>query len=370
MRATLIKLGVFVAVSSMLGALVFGTLGGSHTGPTDTYHAVFADVSGLRVGDPVRVAGVKVGQVTGARLRDAEHVEVTFTANHHQDLTTTTYAVVRYANLLGQRFLALTRGTELGQPLKHGATIPQERTAPALSLTVLFNGFQPLFAALNPAQVNALSAEIVQVLQGQSGTIDDLLAKTADLTANLADRDQLFATVLDGMSKLLQTVSAHDSQLGQLLTSLHQLTSGLAADTPAIDASLDGVSALMTSVDGLLRSLQNSSFGADVADLNSISGTLAKNQAVLDQLVKGFPVAFGDFARISQNGNWINAYLCGTIVRTYGSADVTLPQIGSLAGLPPALTNLLKLLPIAVPLPLKVPNGKVGSGTAQTAVCR
>ncbi|MDT4938008.1 MAG: phospholipid/cholesterol/gamma-HCH transport system substrate-binding protein [Pseudonocardiales bacterium] len=370
MRATLIKLAVFVAVASALGTLVFGTLGGGATGPTDTFHAVFADVSGLRVGDPVRVSGVKVGQVTGEKLRDATHVDLTFTANHDQDVTTTTYAVVRYANLLGQRFLALTRGDDPGRRLPKGATIPQQRTAPALSLTTLFNGFQPLFDALDPGQVNALSGEIVQVVQGQSGTIDDLLATTADLTANLADRDQLFAQVLDGMSSVLQTVSQHDAQLGTLLASLHRLTSGLAADTPAIDSSLGGIDALMSSVDGLLTQLQSHSFGPDVRDLNSVTGTLAANQVLLDQLVKGFPTAFADFARVSQNGNWINTYLCGTIVRTSGTATITAADVGSLAGLPPALVALLTLLPIGAPLPLTVPNGTAGSGTAHTAVCR
>ncbi|HJQ41642.1 MAG TPA: MCE family protein [Jatrophihabitantaceae bacterium] len=370
MRATLIKLGVFIVVSSVLGALVFGTLGGEKTGPTHTYHAVFADISGLRSGDPVRVSGVKVGQVTSTKLRDAEHVDVTFTANGHQAVTSTTHAVVRYANLLGQRFLALTRGTDPGANLPPGATIPMERTAPALSLTVLFNGFQPLFNALNPTQVNALASEIVQVLQGQGGTIDSLLTHTADLVVNLADRDQLFAQILDGMSGLLQVVSQHDAQLGNLLTALHRLTGGLADDTPAIDQSLSGVGALMSSVDGLLKQLADHSLDADIDAANAVTGTLAKNQATLDQLVKGFPVAFGDFARVSQNGNWINSYLCGTVVRTEGNATLSLADIGSVTGLPPAIVALLKLLPLSAPLNLSVPNGKAGSSSQQTAVCR
>lgn len=370
MRSTLIKLAVFAAVSAALGTLVFGTLGGERTGPTSTYHAIFGDISGLRAGDPVRVSGVKVGQVTSTRLRDAAHVEVTFSANGNQPVSTTTHAVVRYANLLGQRFLALTREADPGRPLRHGATIPIERTAPALSLTVLFNGFQPLFDALNPTQVNALASEIVQVLQGQGGTIQSLLSHTADLVVNLADRDQLFAHVLDGMSKVLQVVSQHDAQLGNLLTSLHNLTSGLAADTPDIDRSIDGVGALMSSVDGLLKGLADHSLDADISAANSVTATVAKNQAILDQFVKGFPTAFNDFARVSQNGNWINAYLCGTVVRSEGQATLTLADIGTTAGLPPALVALLKLLPVSAPLNLKIPNGRAGSSSAQTAVCR
>ena len=370
MRGALIRLGIFLAVSALLGTMIVGTLLGEKTGTTDSYHALFADVSGLRGGDPVRVSGVKVGVVTSTKLKSATEVDVTFTANHNQQVTTATHAVVRYANLLGQRFLALTQDGAAGTALKPGATIPVDRTAPALSLTALFNGFRPLFNALNPTQINELSTQIVQVLQGEGGTVDDLLSRTADLVTNLADRDKLFLDVIDGLSSVLQVVSKHDNQLGTMLTSLNQLTDGLAQDSGAIGNSLSGVDALMSSVDNLLKGLQAHSFEADVKQLGSVSGTFADNQELLDKLVKGFPIAFGDFSRITQNGNWVNAYLCGTIVKTTGTARLDLAQLGQLGNLPPALVALLKLLPVSAPVNLKVPAGRVGGSTAQTAVCR
>ena len=65
--------------------------------------------------------------------------------------------------------------------------IPLTQTAPALDLAVLFNGFRPLFQALDPADVNSLAQHIVQVLQGEAGTVGTLLARTASLTNALAD---------------------------------------------------------------------------------------------------------------------------------------------------------------------------------------
>ena len=115
---------------------------------------------------------------------------------------------MRYANLLGQRYLALTQSSGPGTPLRYGDTIPQTRTAPALSLTALFNGFRPLFSGLSPTQVNELSGDIVGVLQGESGRVDDLITKTADLTRNLAQRSETFSQVIDGLTKLLGTVAA------------------------------------------------------------------------------------------------------------------------------------------------------------------
>jgi hypothetical protein len=129
------------------------------------------------------------------------------------------------------------------------------------------------------------------------------------------------------------------------------------------------VDGLMSSVDQLLVGLQSHSFDHDVSALRSVTGTFADNQQLLDQLVKGFPVAFGDFSRITQNGNWVNSYLCGTILLTSGTAEVTLSQLGQIGNLPPALLTLLKLLPIGAPVPLKIPQGKAGPAP-QTAVCR
>jgi phospholipid/cholesterol/gamma-HCH transport system substrate-binding protein len=367
-RGVLVRLALFVVVALAAGVLEFNTLTGPHVGATHEYAAVFGGtdgVSGLRTGDDVRVAGVVVGEVTGETLVDAEHVRVAFTANEHQALTSHTWAVVRYANLLGQRYLALTQSHGPGTPLHYGDTIPQDRTAPALSLTALFNGFRPLFSGLSPNQVNELSGDIVAVLQGQSGRIDDLITKTADLTRNLARRSDTFSQVIDGLTTLLSTVAAHDDELAGVLTSLRSLTAALHADGPGILDSLDSLDSLAGSLGGLLGKLEDHNLPADIADLNAVSGVVAKNSAALDRLLSGAVTAFGDFARITQTGNWADIYLCSMSIESYGRATVTgadfVANLRDLLG--PGLGNLLAKLGIgtstlaalAVPLPVDVP---------------
>ena len=383
-RGLLIKLGAFAVVALLAAAMELGTLTGPHVGTTHAYHATFGGpdgVSGLRVGNTVRVAGVPVGRITGVRLVDATHVDVTFTANDDQTLTSHTWATVRYANLLGQRFLALSEsGAGPATPLPHGATIPQERTAPALSLTALFNGFRPLFAALTPSQVNDLSGDIIAVLQGQTGTIDDLIGKTADLTANLADRNKTFGTVVTSLSSLLSSVAAHDDQLAAAVTSLNALTAALHADGPALLDSLASVDHLIGGTAGLLGGLENHNLPADIADGASVTNVLAGNSATLGHLVDNFVTAFGDFSRVTQNGNWVNAYPCSATIITYGQVSVSgadaVKAIGDALG--PGLGSVLAglgssgqaLALLAVPTPLKLPNGVVGQGTGHTKVCR
>jgi phospholipid/cholesterol/gamma-HCH transport system substrate-binding protein len=379
LRRTSVKLALFVAVTTLLGVMIVSTLVGKSVGPTDSYHAIFGDVSGLHTGDTVRVSGVVVGQVTSEKLIDANHVRVTFTANHNQQLTSTTNAVVRYANLLGQRFLALTEGDSPGTTLHPGGTIPQAQTAPALSLTALFNGFRPLFQSLQPDQINQLAGEIVQILQGEGGTIGDLFAQTAQLTTDVGQRDTMIKGIVDGLGKVLSTVAGHDAQLRKVISSLKSLTGTLAADSPDIDSSLSGVDKLLNSVDDLLGGLRQHNFDNDAIDLNAIAGVIAKNSSVLDATIQAFPKAFGTFDVVTQTGNWINAYPCVISGAIVGTPTASPTQIATLIGdylgggnaVKTVVLNLIGgLLPGGVPVPLKIPTGAVGNPNTHSAVCR
>jgi phospholipid/cholesterol/gamma-HCH transport system substrate-binding protein len=366
----LLRLAAFLAGAGLCASMELHTLTGPHTGRTDGYSAIFGGtdgVSGLRVGNPVEVAGVPVGKVTGIELLDGRHAKVSFTANRNQRITGHTWAVVRYANLLGQRYLALTRSAPGGAVLPPGSTIPQRRTAPALSLTDLFNGFRPLFRALTPQQVDELSQDIIDVLQGQTGRIEDLIGRTADLTANLSARDRTFTAVVDSLDRLLTTVSAHDTQLAGIVTSLHALTTELHREGSSIVGSLTGVDRLTGSLGELFRRLDEHSLPADIADAASLTRLLAQHTNTVAELISGFSSAFETFARVSQNGNWINVYACNVFVKTYGTVNITLDQaIGSLgvAGQIPAFGSR------QLDVPLKLPNGRVGGSTQHTGVCR
>jgi ABC-type transporter Mla subunit MlaD len=150
-----------------------------------------------------------------------------------------------------------------------------------------------------------------------------------------------------------------------VVTSLHDLTTELSQEGSAILGSLDGVDRLIGSVGRLFRNLNEHSLDADIADAASLTRLLARHTDTVAELITGFAQAFETFARISQNGNWINVYACNVFVKTYGKVNITLNQIlGSLE------------LPIHLPggdhqynVPLDLPNGRVGGAPAHSAVC-
>ncbi|EUA51585.1 mce related family protein [Mycobacterium xenopi 3993] len=171
--------------------------------PEKTYKAQFANVSGLEGGNFVRIAGVEVGKVKNISIQPDATVFVEFSVANSVVLTEGTRAAIRFADLIGGRYMALEEGAGGVKRLRPGATIPLSRTEPALDLDALIGGFRPLFRALDPDQVNKLTGQLIAAFQGQGGTIGSFLDQAAALTNTLADRDQLIGQVITNLNGVL-----------------------------------------------------------------------------------------------------------------------------------------------------------------------
>ena len=134
---------------------------------------------------------------------------------------------------------------------------------------MLFNGFKPLFQALRPADINQLSYEIVQVFQGEGGTLESLLAHTASVTGTLADRDQVISDLVDNLSEVLDHVADRDEQLNQLITTFRTFVGGLNSDRDAILGSLDQISAALGADRALVKGIR-SPLVDDIANLREL----------------------------------------------------------------------------------------------------
>jgi phospholipid/cholesterol/gamma-HCH transport system substrate-binding protein len=302
-----VKFLVFLLVSALAVALVGMTLSGrTPDGPTDDYHAVFADASNLVAGDEVRVAGIRVGTVDDLSITDGNRVLVTFSAQRTVDLTAGTHAAVKYKNLVGDRYLELTAGG--GPRLAPDGTIPASQTAPALDLDALFNGFKPLLAAMSPDQVNRVSGELVDVLQGEGGTIDELVAALASVTSTLADRDRVIGDLVTNLDAALGKVNT--GELSQLITQLQQLVGGLDADRDQIGDAVTHIDAL-TSQTAQLLNVVRPPLRDDIDQLGRLAKTLNDNRDSLTAALAELPDAYQRLTRGAAWGGYFNLYLCG-----------------------------------------------------------
>ncbi len=313
-----VRLAIFVVVTTVATALLAVTIGNITFNATTKYRAVFTDAVGLNKGDDIRIAGVKVGQVDKIALYHDTLAMVTFSVDSDQILDASTHATLRYRNLVGNRYVALTDGVGGGERLKKNGVIPKERTAPALDLSVLFNGFKPLFTALTPADVNQFAFEVIKVLQGEGGTIESLLAKTASLTTTLADADQVIGDLITNLTATLQIVSQRQQNFSQLLVNLQQFITGLSQDINPILNSLGSINSLNTKTAGLLQQTRVP-IKADLDRLRTTATTLDDTQAIWVKTLQNMPEKLNTMSRTASYGSWFNFYLCNF------DGNVTLP---------------------------------------------
>lgn len=329
----LVKFLIFSVITAVLTVVLGVTIANGRGGEVTEYSARFTDATGLLPGDDVRIAGVVVGTVNTIEVVDRKVAQVDFSVDTGQQLPATANATIKYRNLIGQRYVSLDQGAgPTGELLPEGGQIPLERTRPALNLTVLFNGFQPLFQGLDPEQINKLSMEIVQTLQGEGSTVQSLLASTASLTNSVADRDKVIGQVIDNLNLVLETVNRNDQGLNELISSLQALVSGLSQDRKPIGQALESIGTL-TQVTGDFVQQARPPLKDDIKNLGDLSVQLDQGRPAVERFLQLSPYKLNKIARVGSYGSWFQFYVCQLEGGTIGASsipsfpDVSFPTI-------------------------------------------
>jgi len=298
------------------------TIANVDTQSSHSFQAVFSDAANVIPGDEVRMAGVRVGTVKSIKSMSEggkNFAQVSFDVNENvakYAMLTTTEVKAQYLNLVGQRYLNLVTTPGEGARQSPDAVIPLDRTSPALDLTALFNGFKPLFRALSPADVNKFALEIIKTLQGEGGTVQQLLVQTASLTNTVGQRDAAIGQVIDNLLTVLTTVQKRDEGLGQTITQLQRLVSGLAGDRDAIAASLTNLNTLASSSAKLFTGIRPV-LPADLRNLQKLARVLnttkdpvEKTKNALAAWLQREPAKLTRIIRTGSYGAYFNFWAC------------------------------------------------------------
>lgn len=312
-RTALIGFTTFMVAALVLTTLVYGTLRRDPAGPTDRYSALFTDVTGLREGDDVRVAGVRVGRVDSVALAgDAGDIaKVVFQIDKDQSIYQDTTASVMYQNIVGQRYLGLSR--DLNSPpaprLAPGTQIPLDRTEPSFDVGALLNGFEPLFTLLDPTQVDRLSNAMIDAFQGDSAAIAHFVAQTSELTATFAGRDEILGDLIINLNTVTANLAAQDANLDGVITSAQTMVSelnsrrdNLISSVGSLNRAASRIAAIGDSVYPQLTELvyREPGFAQHLVGMPDQVAFLGSN----------VPLVLKGLARISGNGAYGNAYTC------------------------------------------------------------
>jgi phospholipid/cholesterol/gamma-HCH transport system substrate-binding protein len=277
-----------------------------------TYEAEFTEAAGLRPDDEVRVAGIKIGEVTDVELdseNNQDRVLVTFRTDGTWVGDQTT-AAIKIKTLLGRKFLALhPTGVREQDP---DVRIGLHRTVTPYDVTQAFEGLSNTVDAIDTTQLAA-----------SFRTISDTFANSPEHVRS----------ALDGLTALSQTISSRDVQLAQLLTNTRQITSTLAGTNEEFTKLLADGELLLTELNSRRQAIHD--LLAGTTDLAAqLSGLVADNQQQLapaleqldqvtniltrygEKLNRSLELA-GPYFRAVNNatgsGRWIDVYVCGLI---------------------------------------------------------
>ncbi len=325
-RKPLAWLIVFVVVCLAATWTIYVTLARSVSGRTDTYSAIFTDVSGLHAGDDVRMAGVRVGRVQAVDL-DGVRAKVTFRIQQRQKLYGNTAASITYQNLIGQRYVGLSLRA-FGDPrvLRPGGQIPLSHTEPSFDISKLLNGFEPLFSTLDPRQVDNISNALVRALQGDNGAVTTLITETASLAQAFAGPDQILGQVIANLSTVLGELARQSGNLATVMQQTRSIFDGLARNRDALFGQVESLS-------GVLGRASQTVAGAAPAMNQFMSRQpgfaqhFIDNQQKFAYLGNNLPLLMKSLARITDTGAYLNAYVCNVTASILPGVDPLLSTI-------------------------------------------
>lgn len=318
-RGPIIKFAAVASVQLLLTVAIVVIFGELRFEKSNSYSAEFANATGLRAGQFVRIAGVEVGKVSKVELTDGDRrVVVRFSIDSSMHLYESTTAHIRYQDMVGNRYLELGRGQGDDRVLPPGGFIPLSRTEPALDLDALIGGFRPLFRALDPQKVNAIASSIVTVFQGEGGTINNILDQTAQLTGRLAERDEAIGEVIINLNTVLDTTVKHRKEFDATVNNLEVLITGLKQRAGPLAAGIAHISQVAGTLGDLLTE-DRPVLHDTVNHFDEIATPLVAQQDQIDDLLTKWPKAFTTIGRFSGTyGDFFNFYLCDLSIKVNG----------------------------------------------------
>lgn len=265
-----LKVGIIAVIAVVLASMLVFAVGGESGLFTSRYHLKtrFGNVTGLKSGAVVRLAGVEIGQVEDVQFaaNGAEVDLVLRLRDEHRDkITDQSRAQIGSVSLLGEGAVDISAAPQ-GQPLDDWAYIPSERT-PGQIADVAENASQTL------AQANALIGDIRQ----GKGTVGRLFTDDAlyrDIAGFVASADAVVDAVNRGRGPLGRLINdpASAEALERSLRNLAAVTDGIARG--------EGTLGRLLQDDQLARSLTTTT-----ANLEALTAKLTEGEGTAARLI-------------------------------------------------------------------------------------
>jgi phospholipid/cholesterol/gamma-HCH transport system substrate-binding protein len=325
-RTMMLKVGAFTVSMLLVAVGLVVIFGEFRFGPSNTYHANFIDATRLKGGQKVRIAGVPVGSVEEVKLNRNNTVDVAFSVDKRYTLYSSTRALIRYDNLVGDRFLEIASGPGELRKLQPGATIDQQHTSPALDLDALLGGLRPVLKGLDANKINTVSSYVIDLLQDQGGPLANLLDKTSAFGSALGDRDKMIGDVIDNLNAVLSTVDAKGAQFSASVDELQKLITGLSQGRDAIGGAIAPLASTASDLTDFLKRGRRPLQG-NIENIRPLSSEIIDRMPEVNNDIEQLGEDYLRLSALGAYGAYFNIYFCSVSLKINGPAGSDI-QIG------------------------------------------
>ena len=328
-RSMMVKVGIFTVTMLLVAVGLVVIFGEFRFGPSKTYHANFIDATRLKGGQKVRIAGVPVGSVKDVKLNPDNTVDVAFSVDKRYTLYSSTRALIRYDNLVGDRFLEITSGPGELRKLPPGATIDQQHTQPALDLDALLGGLRPVLKGLDADKINTVSSYVIELLQGHGGALSNLLADTNAFGSALGARDQVIGDVITNLNAVLSTVDAKGAQFSATIDELQKLITGLAQGRDAVAGAIPPLASTTSDLTEFLKRGRRPLQG-NIENIRPIANEISDRMPEVNNDIEQLGEDYLRLSALGAYGAYFNIYFCTVSLKINGPAgsDILIPMGG------------------------------------------
>lgn len=274
-------------------------------GGGDTYYANFAEAGGLKANDEVRIAGVRVGKVDTVEL-DGDQVRVAFKVDNAADFGPESRASIRVKTLLGAMFLAIEPAG--GGQMDEGSEIPVERTSSPYDVVEAFSGLAETSADIDTDQLAESLRTMAELTRNTPEEFRSALAGVSALSRNLAARDEQINTLLVNLQKVSGVLADRDDDIVGLMRDADVLFRALTARREAIHRLLVSTTTMSQELTALVRGTR-ADLKPALTHLDTVVGTLIKNQNNLDESLRLMAPFYRVFANTLGNGPWFDTWI-------------------------------------------------------------
>ena len=303
----------------------------------DTYEmeGTFTDAAGLRSGDDVKVAGVKVGRVTGIHAeRDEGLVRVEWVVDSGVDIGDGAGADIALETLLGSKYIRITdadRGDrQMADLPRDERVIPHEdcgadglcvaRTTTPVDVFDLTRDATERIEATDNDRLNTFINQLADITEGKRGTVTDLIHGIDTVASAINERETQLRSLLDRADELSANLAAKDQTLVELIDSSRTILDFLVARraelAQALGAGSDAVRSLSNLIDANRVELD-----AILDDLHPTLAVVDRNLPDLNRALAYAGPGFYAQSLAGTHGPWLDIYVAALGPDIIGSLD-------------------------------------------------